>query len=538
MPVGHSARFDKLRDTPRPIRLRPGAKAEGRSIWFFILLPHTYVGALVGAFILFQLYVAVAAPVVDGRVTDRRVTRSSKSTHYALTYTYTANGQPRTNRESVAEQRYDDYQIGSSVKVRAFYVGRWGGAHLVGNSDAPKFLFMLFWVVGWNAIVCVIFYNQYVLPRRRRWLLANGDVARGVIASVTRPDGNKNRQWQVKYEYRLLDGQPFQGAATVPTRAAPPEDFLSQGRELTVFFSPDKPHRSVALELTPYEIPGAESLTAFAPATPAPAPSTSLPTPPTRPLRKATPLPPPPRQIRRIGGKLSSVWFVRGVVIVFLLVGFNTGRYALQELAMATLARPATATVIRNDVHTNPNGTKQVGIVYAYNDGGGRHEAITPSNDATTKPVGSTFPVKAVHLGRIGWSNPASKRVNGTSLCCLLPFTLVWNVVVLSLAYTLIVGNWRRRRLLKFGETAEGVIVARNPVEGSNTTAQVVYEFTTSWGERCVKHFPVLANQQAEWEIGDRFTVLYWPTKPSRATPYRGPGAYAILNDRGDPIET
>lgn len=63
MPVGHSALFDKLRNTPRPIRRRPGAKAEGRSIWFFILLPHTYVGVLVGAFIFFRLGIHVGDPM-------------------------------------------------------------------------------------------------------------------------------------------------------------------------------------------------------------------------------------------------------------------------------------------------------------------------------------------------------------------------------------------------------------------------------------------------------------------------------------------
>jgi hypothetical protein len=544
MPVGHSALKDKLRDTPRPIRLRRGAKTEGHGIWFFVLLPHTYAGIVVGAIVLFQLYVAMAAPIVDGRVTDRRISRGSKSTHYELTYTFTSNGQPRTEHESVAEQRYDDYPVGKPVKVRACYVGDWGSAHLVGNAEPSKYLFMLLWVVVWNGAMAAIFYGQYILPRRRRWLLEHGDVSpRGVITAVTPPASGKSTGWQVKYDYATPDGQTLQGTARLPTaQATPPAEFLSQGQELTVFYSPNKPRQNVALELSPYEIPGAEALTTFAAVNPAPIapPAAAWPPIPNRPPRKAVMLPPPPRQIRRTVGTPRGVWIIRVVLLVFAVIGYYLARAALKELAMGTVGRQTTATVIRTDAFTMPDRSTRVRATYTYEDHGSHYEDVTTVPTGATMRVGSTFPVKSVHLGRIGWSVPAS-QAGGGAYCCLLPFAIIWNLVVIFMLRLLFLGPWRGRRLLKHGECAEGIVTAKEPVDAANPSGswRITCEFTSSWGERRTKQITWPASYQAELQVGDHVPVLYWPNNPSRAAIFRGGGGgYNILNDRGEPVGT
>ncbi len=249
----------RLAATPRQIRVRPGVKVQEHGQLFFLLLPHTWIGIAAAGFLVAMVVFTLAAGTVTGQVTGRKMEPGKKSPHWIVMYAYRDGEQSYTGSDQVSPADYERLTPGTPVSVKAMHVRGIGyGKLAVPTSNGPPWWFLLLWITVWDGILASIFWASYVLPKRQRWLLSNGQLARGVVGTVTdlpRPSRQSKQtagQQRITYAFVTQEGEACDGRMTVPApRLGTP---LMAGDSLTVFYNPLKPKHNLAMELANYEI--------------------------------------------------------------------------------------------------------------------------------------------------------------------------------------------------------------------------------------------------------------------------------------------
>jgi hypothetical protein len=248
-----------LAATPRQVHLRPGLrkKPQEHGLAFFLILPHLWIGIAAALYFLFQISLPLFGHTIEGRVTKLDPWRSSRSPGYNVAYEYHDGGRTYAGNDTTSSQAGSRLAVGSPVKVKAIHIAGLTNDCLpeIGTFlDFERLIFLGVWVVVWNAGLAMIFHNSYVLPRRRRRVLADGIVTRGVIQRVQQIGPKSNPKHQATYAYPLGDGQVLEGKATLPRFIDNDQPPPTEGGTVTVFYSPTNPRHRVALELSPYTV--------------------------------------------------------------------------------------------------------------------------------------------------------------------------------------------------------------------------------------------------------------------------------------------
>jgi hypothetical protein len=105
----------------------------------------------------------------------------------------------------------------------------------------------------WNGILSVFLYGIFLSPYRQKRLLRHGHEAAGRLTSMTSYQGGRGRMnSRVVYVYRVA-GIEYQNA-TILSRHQIGD--IHEGMIVRVIYDPAKPKRSIAVELSAWEISG------------------------------------------------------------------------------------------------------------------------------------------------------------------------------------------------------------------------------------------------------------------------------------------
>src|SRR5262245_41562069 len=244
---------------PPPRRVHMSAWARTR-LWLLRLfsLPLGFVGGslILGSFALPA--VKLFGTDVTGRVIEMVQDRDSEGDQiYKVRYAYTVGGTEWQNDVQLSKEAFGTTAEGQEFPVRVLTA--W--PRLAPQPNLPGQGVM--GVVGWlvctsvcTALLAVVVWFAWALPRRNVWLLRHGTAVRGVIvAKVEENVGEDGVCYRLRYQYRATAPDVAGAVAPAPqtregkvTVSARQYKESKQGGAVTVLYDPRRPERSLVYE--------------------------------------------------------------------------------------------------------------------------------------------------------------------------------------------------------------------------------------------------------------------------------------------------
>src|SRR5689334_5752097 len=117
---------------PRQARRYRGVPIWGR-VALFCLIPHVWVGVGVLIAVLWTPAAVMFGHDAVATVTDRSFHTGKGGPRYTVQYAYDEGGARFTDSEAVDQETYARLNVGASLPVRSFHVGRLGSSRLAGS---------------------------------------------------------------------------------------------------------------------------------------------------------------------------------------------------------------------------------------------------------------------------------------------------------------------------------------------------------------------------------------------------------------------
>lgn len=253
----------------------------------------------------------------------------------------------------------------------------------------------------------------------------------------------------------------------------------------------------------------------------------------------SVPLPPAPRRVFRRRG-----WHPLLKLLLYLLIPhvwagvFQIG-LVITTVALATAGTQRPATVVEKG--TSASKGTQYWVNYTYIDSLGEvraHQRVR-QRDWDQYKRGSQLTVRTVRV--MGLPRSAILGPEGVAatpgLCCFLPFTILWNVIVWSVFAALVGPPLRRRAVVKYGTPTMGRVVSKStkPSRNGRTIGTVSYEYTGPGIGRALGTMDVTADEYARVREGDAVPVVFTPGVKGGSVIY-GFGEYAAADPFGDEL--
>lgn len=244
---------------PRTIQPRVGYKSGAGCAKLFIL-PHMLIG--VGVIMVFILKIAMGlvGTKTDATVLEKTWHRGSKGgTTYRVRFAFTAGGERHEGKSQVSQEAWEKLPERGFIPIVYLPIYQ----EILSDYKDPKSFFpsgtgLMLWIgLFWNGIMGVFVYFIYVVPRRRKRLVIDGAEADGVITGKEMHRGSKGGiTYQVRYRYAVL-GETLHGKQDVPKGTF---EAALEGLQVSVAYDQQMPSRSVAVDLSEWEIVGAPRL--------------------------------------------------------------------------------------------------------------------------------------------------------------------------------------------------------------------------------------------------------------------------------------
>jgi hypothetical protein len=176
-------------------------------------------------------------------------------------------------------------------------------------------------------------------------------------------------------------------------------------------------------------------------------------------------------------------------------------------------------------------------VRFRYEVGGQSHELTQRTTRGTTPGIrqGDTIRVRTLALPghrRTFVIDPSgsSSFVGGWgTYCCMVPFTLVWNGLVLWMLLGLWVAPYLERRLIRGGAVAAGTVTGREAKDAGRGRMKytITYAFDAPGPGRAANadgrrsgNAIVTKEDHDAVDVDSPVTVLYWPDHPNSNTVY------------------
>jgi hypothetical protein len=249
----------ELGTAPRKIRRR-----RGRSVLWFQMLALPFIGLF--AFMSFYFSCAFTLVALRGTsvatVTQRTASLPAivrqgvlvmkERGPYTVTYTYVEGGREHTDQVRVkTDEEAKRLAVGSKLTIKCLHIAGLGNSMPVeplGETLLEAAVSML--LAGTGAVFAIFLFRMFfILPRRRRWLVQNGQAVAGRI-NVKSPRLPNESYKRLGYEYTV--GANRFSQVIIAHRSV--YDGVEHGQVVTVLYDPRRPRRSVAHELAEFGV--------------------------------------------------------------------------------------------------------------------------------------------------------------------------------------------------------------------------------------------------------------------------------------------
>lgn len=212
----------------------------------------------IGVIVIFILKIAmgVVGTKTDATVLEKTWHRGSKGgTTYRVRFAFTDGTERHEGKSQVNQETWDRLPERGFIPI--IYLPIF--PEILSDYKDPKSIFpsgtglMLGIGLFWNSIMGLFAYFIYIVPRKRKRLVIDGAEADGVVTGKETQRGSKGGiTYQVRYRYTVL-GETLTGKEDVPKDLF---ERTQEGQTISVVYAPQKPSRSVAVDLSEWEVVG------------------------------------------------------------------------------------------------------------------------------------------------------------------------------------------------------------------------------------------------------------------------------------------
>ena len=239
---------------PRQLRTRSKTGRIPLGCVRLFILPHVIIGIGVALVMLSKLLLVLIGTATPGTVESRTFSKGRKGRYtYHVHYSFRTDNSIHRGKTQIDSDVYD--VLGERASVQVLYLGLApdyiSDILEPGESLPPNTWKAIIFGGFWNAILSPFVYLLYIKPWRRKRLVKTGEAGTGKVVARRIDRGPKGSpQSVVEYEYLAL-GQSYRGKEMTDESCY---HAFPNGRKLSVIYDPNKPSRSVALDLCEWEI--------------------------------------------------------------------------------------------------------------------------------------------------------------------------------------------------------------------------------------------------------------------------------------------
>jgi hypothetical protein len=249
-----------LGPSPRKLQRRKGISLLGSGCLRIFIIPHTLVGIGILLVFLGKLALGTVGTKTEANIVAKTISHSKKSsrrshsnTSYNVKFAFVHDRQSYEGQSNVGETTYGSLPEQGRIPIvylpiaPKFFADYQDPESAFPSNTWPMLGFALFW----NAIVGVFFYVAYIGPWREKQLIVQGGEADGKVLSKSFTRGYKGgTRYEITYSYTVL-GATYKGSASVNAALY---EATPEGAPLSVAYDLAKPQRSMAVELSDWEV--------------------------------------------------------------------------------------------------------------------------------------------------------------------------------------------------------------------------------------------------------------------------------------------